>query len=311
MKVYSDPNTFNDSNVVLTIGMFDGVHLGHSKLLEHTMQKANALNAKSVVLTFWPHPRIVLNKANPGELQFITTLDEKTKLISEKNIDALILLPFSREIANLTAEKFIQDVLIKKLGMKHLVVGYNHRFGKDRVGDYEQYLQIGKKLGFSVSKVDAALFDDKEISSTYIRNQLNLGQVKNANQMLGYQFSIFGTVTGGQKLGRRLGYPTANIIPNEQYKLIPAIGVYACKVHVIGQNFKGMINIGKRPTVDNTDEISIEVHIFNFNQDIYSEEIEVFFVDKIREEMKFNSIEDLKLQLKKDESAAKHILELI
>ncbi|MGQ1787322.1 MULTISPECIES: bifunctional riboflavin kinase/FAD synthetase [unclassified Saccharicrinis] len=307
MKVYSDPESFSGKNVIVTIGMFDGVHLGHTKLLEHLVQRAKETNGNSAVLTFWPHPRLVLNK-EPQTLQFITTLDEKTKIISEFGIDYLILLPFNKELANLTAEKFIENFLIAKINMSHLVVGYNHRFGKDRLADFGVYTRLSKKLGFGISRVDAVYKDGKAVSSTAIRQSLNEGKVEEAKLMLGYDFSIFGTVRGGQRLGRRLGYPTANIKPNENYKLIPSTGVYACKIHVMGKTYGGMLNIGVRPTVNKDNELTIEAHILDFNQDIYSEEVEVTFIKKIRDEQKFDGIESLIQQLKTDEINIRKIL---
>ncbi len=307
MKVYSNLDTFSENNVVLTIGMFDGVHKGHAAILRHVVEKAKSKNLKSAILSFWPHPRIVLNK-EPENLQFITTLDEKTKIISEHCIDYLILLPFTKEISNMSAEEFISKVLINKIGLKHLVVGYNHRFGKDRIADYNTYLEISNKLEFELSKEEAVYLEGKAISSTKIRDLITNGKIEEGNQMLGYNFSIFGTVMGGQKLGRRLGYPTANIKPNEKYKLIPSIGVYACFVHVMGKTYGGMLNIGIRPTVNSGKNISIEVHILDFDQDIYSEEIEVTFIKKVRDEKKFAGIDNLTNQLKKDENLIRHIL---
>ncbi len=308
MKIFSDPDTFSDSNIVLTIGMFDGVHLGHAKLLDHVISQANSLGGKSALISFWPHPRMVLNK-EPESLRFITTLNEKIKIISESGIDYLILLPFSNELANYTAERFIKDILINKIGMSHLVVGYNHRFGKDRVADYNTYLDISKRLGFGLSRVEAVYENNKAISSTRIRNVLNQGKIEEAKLMLGYDFSIYGTVKGGQKLGRRLGYPTANITPNENYKLIPSIGVYACVINVMGKSYGGMLNIGVRPTVTELKKLTIEVHILDFNQDIYSEEIEVIFIKKIRDEKKFDGVESLILQLNADEIQIRKVLQ--
>ncbi|WP_066630094.1 bifunctional riboflavin kinase/FAD synthetase [Labilibacter marinus] len=308
MKIYSDPDSFTDKNVVLTIGMFDGVHEGHAKLLEHVVDQAKKKNAKSAVLTFWPHPRLVLQQ-DTSDLQFITTLDEKTKIISEKGIDNLILLPFSKELANLTAEQFITDILIKKIGLSHLVVGYNHRFGKDRIADFNAYKGYSEKHGFGISKVDAVFKNETSISSTVIREYLLEGKIAEANELLGYRFSIFGTVKGGQKLGRKLGYPTANITPNEHYKLIPSSGVYACLVHVMGKPYGGMLNIGVRPTVNSDKALTIEVHILDFNQDIYSEEIEVTFISKVRDEKKFDGLDALVHQLKLDEVTIRKVLE--
>lgn len=308
MKVYSNPDTYKGNNTVVTIGMFDGVHAGHKQLIDHVIKKASEINGQSAILTFWPHPRLVLNKEGNG-LQFITTLDEKTKIISQQGVEHLLLISFSKELADMTAEEFIKKVLIKKIGMKHLVVGYNHRFGKDRIHDFESYRVLSKKIGFSLSRVDAVFNNNQIISSTAIRNFLLQGNIEQANQMLGYSFSIFGTVKGGQQLGRKLGYPTANIKPNEHYKLVPSLGVYACKVSVMGLHYGGMLNIGVRPTID-SDKVNatIEVHILDFNQDIYSEEIEVIFVKKIREEQKFKDLNELISQLKKDEIIIRNIL---
>lgn len=308
MKVYSNPNTYNGNNTVVTIGMFDGVHVGHKVLIDHVIQKSREINGQSAILTFWPHPRLVLNKSK-DELQFITTLDEKTKKISQQGIEHLLLLPFSKELANMTAEDFIKEVLIKKIGMKHLVVGYNHRFGKDRIHDFDSYLALSHKLGFSLSRVDAVSINDQVISSSVIRNFLIQGDIEPANQMLGYSFSIFGTVHGGQQLGRKLGYPTANIVPNEHYKLIPSMGVYACRVLVMGKQYGGMLNVGVRPTIGRVNEKpTIEVHILDFNQNIYSEEIELIFVKKIRDEQKFKDVNVLKDQLQQDEVMIRKIL---
>ncbi len=308
MKIFSNPDTFSDTNIVLTIGMFDGAHLGHAKLLDHVINQAQRLGGKSALISFWPHPRLVLNK-EPESLQFITTLDEKIKIISAYGIDYLILLPFNDELANYTAERFIQDILIKKIRMSHLVVGYNHRFGKDRVADYDTYLDISKRLGFGLSRVEAVFKNNKAISSTRIRNLLNKGKIEEAKLMLGYDFSIYGTVKGGDKLGRKLGYPTANITPNENYKLIPSIGVYACVINVMGKRYGGMLNIGVRPTVTALNQLTIEVHILDFNQDIYSEEIEVIFITKIRDEKKFDGMESLILQLNADEIKIRKVLQ--
>lgn len=308
MKVYSNPNTYSGNNTVVTIGMFDGVHVGHKMLIDHVIQKANETNGESAILTFWPHPRLVLNKSK-GELQFITTLDEKTKKISQQGIQHLLLLPFSKELSNMTAEDFIKEILMKKIGMKHLVVGYNHRFGKDRIHDFDSYLALSRKLGFSLSRVDAVSVNNQVISSSIIRNLLNQGYIERANQMLGYSFSIYGTVRGGQQLGRKLGYPTANLMPNENYKLIPSMGVYACRVLVMGKQYGGMLNVGVRPTIDNnTERPTIEVHILEFNQDIYSEEIEIIFVKKIRDEQRFKDINALKSQLQRDEVFVRKVL---
>ncbi len=308
MKIYSDPEDYSGNNTVVTIGMFDGVHAGHRKLLDHVLKVSEEESLSSTVITFWPHPRMVLNK-DVNNLQFITTIDEKVRLISEQEISQIFMLRFTKEFALLTAEEFIAKVLLDKLKMKHLIVGYNHHFGSDRLSDYSEYLKLGKKYGFKISKVEAKYDDNAEISSTVIRQLLNKGEVSSANKMLGYPFNIFGTVKGGQKLGRKLGYPTANIQPNEPYKLIPGKGVYACFLDVIGKKYCGMLNVGVRPTIiTNEEDLTIEVHILDFNQDIYSEEVTVTFIQKIREEKKFNSLDLLKQQLSQDELIIRDLL---
>lgn len=308
MKVYSNPESYSGADTVVTLGMFDGVHAGHKKLLSHVMDVSKEESLTPTVLTFWPHPRMVLKK-NEDSLQFITTLDEKTVIISQQGIEQLFLLPFNKELASKTAEEFIVEILIKKIKMKHLVVGYNHRFGRDRVHDYTVYQQLAKKYNFTISRVDAVYEGDVAVSSTAVRNLLNEGRVLEANRILGYDYSIFGTVTGGKKLGRKLGYPTANIKPNEHYKLIPGKGVYACLVNVIGKQYGGMLNVGVRPTVNSNEfELTIEVHILDFNQDIYSEEVTVSFIEKVREEQKFDGLEALVQQLKNDELNIRKLL---
>ncbi len=301
MKIYSDPNEYNGENTVVTIGMFDGVHAGHKKLLDHVIQVSEDESLSASVVTFWPHPRMVLQKEDV-HLQFITTIDEKVRLISRQGIAQIFMLAFTKELANLTAEEFVVRVLIEKLKMKHLVVGFNHRFGKDRMHEYSDYKRLADKYKFNISRVEAAYGERDAISSTVIRNFLKNGNIPEANKMLGYSFNIYGTVKGGQQLGRKLGFPTANIQPNEPYKLIPSKGVYACYFDVIGKRYQGMLNVGVRPTVTSEEEeVTIEVHILDFSQDIYSEEVLVTFVEKIREEMKFESLNALKEQLKNDE----------
>lgn len=308
MKVYSNPGSYIGEDTVVTIGMFDGVHAGHKKLLNHLIEVSEVKKLMPTVLTFWPHPRMVLKK-NVHDLAFITTLDEKTRMISQHGIKQLFLLPFSLDLAGKTAEEFIVEILLGKLKMKHLVVGYNHRFGKDRLHDYEDYQRLADKYNFSLSRVSAVYEKDQPVSSTAVRKLLNAGNVMQANKILGYSYSLFGTVAGGQKLGRKLGFPTANIKPNEQYKLIPKNGVYACYIEVMGKVYGGMLNIGVRPTLNTqNNQPTIEVHIFDFNQDVYSEEVRVVFERRVRDEKKFDGLEQLKEQLRKDEKEVRRIL---
>ncbi len=308
MKVHSDFSKFKAQRPVITIGMFDGVHTGHRVLLKRLTDKAKAVGGESVVITFWPHPRMVL-KQDADKLRFLTSPEERTKLFGQLGIDHLVLIPFSLELANLTAEEFIQQILIGKLNIHHLMVGYNHRFGKGRQHSYEEYQEFAKKYNFSISMVEAVLTDGMQTSSTDIRKHLQAGEMKAANKILGYQYTVSGRVVGGQQLGRRIGYPTANIEVEEPHKLIPPDGVYAVKVHVEGKLFGGMLNIGYRPTVNhNVDHRSLEVHIFDFNRDIYSEEVELVFIQRVRDEQKFANVDELIAQLQTDETCIRAIV---
>ena len=308
MKVHSDLTKFKAQRPVITIGMFDGVHTGHRELLGQLTAKAKSVGGESVVITFWPHPRMVL-KQDADKLRFLTSPEERTKLFSQLGIDHLVLIPFSLELANLTAEEFIQQILLGQLNIHHLMVGYNHRFGKGRQHSFEEYQAFANKYNFNISLVEAVLTDGMQTSSTDIRNHLLAGQMQEANKILGYQYTVSGRVVGGQQLGRRIGYPTANIEVEEPYKLIPPDGVYAVKVRVEGKEYGGMLNIGFRPTVShNIDHRSLEVHIFDFNHDIYSEEVELEFIQRVRDEQKFANVDDLIAQLKKDEETIRAIV---
>ncbi len=281
--------------------MFDGVHMGHRELLGQLIHKARVVGGESVVITFWPHPRMVLNQ-DTERLRFLTSPEERTKLFGQIGIDHLVLIPFSKELANHTAEEFIRQILINKLNVHHLMVGYNHRFGKGRQHSYNEYQAFARKYKFSISLVEAVLTNGMQTSSTDIRNYLFAGEMDEANKILGYKYTVSGRVVGGQQLGRRIGYPTANIEVEEPYKLIPPDGVYAVMVRVEGKRYGGMLNIGYRPTVNhNVDHRSLEVHIFDFNRDIYSEEIELEFVTRVRNEQKFANVDELTAQLKVDE----------
>ncbi|WP_439182044.1 bifunctional riboflavin kinase/FAD synthetase [Carboxylicivirga taeanensis] len=308
MKVHSDLSKFKAQRPVITIGMFDGVHTGHRVLLGRLTEKAKEVDGESVVITFWPHPRMVL-KQDADKLRFLTSPEERTKLFGQLGIDHLVLIPFSLELANLTAEEFIQQILIDKLGIYHLMVGYNHRFGKGRQHSYDEYQTFARQYNFQISMVEAVLTDGMQTSSTDIRTHLLAGQMQAANKILGYRYTVSGRVVGGQQLGRRIGYPTANIEVEEPHKLIPPDGVYAVKVRVEGKDYGGMLNIGYRPTVNhNVDHRSLEVHIFDFNHDIYSEEVELQFISRVRDEQKFTNVDELIAQLKKDEVTIRAIV---
>ncbi|TAJ14639.1 bifunctional riboflavin kinase/FAD synthetase [Marinilabiliaceae bacterium JC017] len=308
VKVHAGLNDFSAQKAIVTIGMFDGIHAGHKALLKHVMEEATKAGGESVVLSFWPHPRVVLNK-DAEKLRFLTSLEEKTRLIAETGIDHLILLPFTKELSQKTAEEFIEEILVKQIKVHHLVVGYNHRFGKGRQHNFEHYQAFARKFNFEISRVDPVEVEGLHTSSSTVRQYLSQGNIRVANTILGYHYQLSGRVIGGQRLGRKLGFPTANIQVGEPSKLVPPDGVYACRVTTEGKQYMGMLNIGYRPTVNhNVDHRSIEVHILDFNQDIYSEEILVEFIDKLRDEKKFDNLEELQAQLKNDENNTRQTL---
>jgi riboflavin kinase / FMN adenylyltransferase len=307
MQVHSSIERYKGPRPIVTMGTFDGMHPGHRALLCRVKQLAEQENTQSVVLTFWPHPRIVLGQ-DVAKLRLLTTLEEKTKMISETGIDHLIIVPFNKELANLTANAFVEKILVQQLNTHHLIIGYNHRFGKGGT-DFSQLMHLSGRLGFELSQFRHIDVNGLYPSSTKIRNFLLDGRIPEANLLLGYTYTITGQVTGGMKMGRKLSYPTANLQLSEKAKLVPPDGVYACRVRVMGKTYGGMVNIGVRPTVNQQmDNRSIEVHILDFNQEIYSEEISIAFITKTREEIKFPNLEALKDQLKKDEIVIRELL---
>ncbi|HET6559517.1 MAG TPA: bifunctional riboflavin kinase/FAD synthetase [Prolixibacteraceae bacterium] len=300
MKIYRDLSSFKAQNPVLTIGTFDGVHLGHRKIIDELCNRAKALSGESVIFTFDPHPRKIVA---PGEnnLRLLTTLEEKIALLEQSGIDHLIIYPFTKEFSQLTYEEFVESVLVSQIHVKFLVVGYDHKFGKDRKGDFEFLKNCASRFDFRIEKMDVLLMNQAHISSTKIREAIQHGDFDTANAFLGYPFTLHGTVVEGQKLGRKIQFPTANIEASDPDKIIPGYGVYAVKVKVNHQVFKGMLNIGSRPTVNhNADNRSIEVHILDFDSNIYGQTIELLFYKKLREEQKFSSLEALKEQLAMD-----------
>lgn len=308
MKIYTDLNQFQVERPVITIGTFDGIHLGHQKVIARLNDFARQHNGESVIFTFHTHPRLV---TSPDEttLRLLTTLEEKTELLEKFGIDHLIIYPFNREFANLTYHEFVEKILVEKLRTHCLVVGYDHKFGKNREGGFEYLQKCADKYNFHIEKLDALLVEDDSVSSTKIRNALESGDMEKANQFLGYPFTLHGTVVSGNQLGRKLGFPTANIESSNKYKIIPGYGVYAVKVRLKQGEYNGMLNIGTRPTFNNNaDNRSIEVNIFDFDGDIYGQEITLGFVAKIRDEKKFSGIEMLVEQLKKDKTDAFRIL---
>lgn len=307
VKIKSDIEDFQATRPVLTMGMFDGVHKGHVALLTSLIQKAKQINGESVVLTFWPHPRIVLSQ-EPEKLRLLTTLEEKTRLLSEAGIDNIIILPFTKEFSALSAQEFIQKYLVGKIGISHLIAGYNHRFGHGGIS-HPELEELAEQHHFGLDFYGPVTIDGVKPSSTTIRRYISDGDVWEASGFLGRFYSIKGRIVGGKRLGRQLGYPTANIRMDESIKLIPHDGVYACKVHLLGKNYGGMLNMGGRPTIDGENsEKSMEVHIFNFQREVYAEEIRVEFIMRTRPEIKFSNIEALKERLRRDEEEVKAIL---
>ncbi len=309
MKIYNDTNSFRATRPVVTIGTFDGVHLGHREVIARLRSIAHERGGESVIFTFYPHPRLV-TAPDETNLRLLTTLPEKEALFARSGIDHLIVYPFTRAFAQLTYAEFVEEVLVKQLHTHCLVVGYDHRFGKNREGGYEYLQQCAKKFGFDIEKLDVLLVDEAHVSSTHIRKALEEGDIALANRFLGYRYTLHGTVVEGQRVGRKLGFPTANIEASDPNKLIPGYGVYAVEVALEGDRYGGMLNIGSRPTFNkNADNRSIEVHIFNFSGNIYNREITLTFAGKIRDEQKFSSVKALTEQLKKDKVAAQQILE--
>jgi riboflavin kinase/FMN adenylyltransferase len=306
LKVVDHHTELSLKHAVVTSGTFDGVHFGHRRILQQVVDMAREVDGESIVVTYWPHPRFVLGK-DADQLRLLSTFEEKIKLVEEVGIDYLVRVHFTREFSELSSDEFIQSVLINRLNTQKLIIGYDHRFGKDQEGSFEYLKQNQKRYGFEVMEIPPQDIDDVTVSSTRIRKALRDGDVKTANEYLGRYYELTGLVTKGEQVGRKIGFPTANIYVPETYKLIPADGVYAVWVFVNGRKYKGMLNIGNRPTLHGQHR-TIEVHIFDFNWDIYGTEIEVSFVEQLRKEQKFEDLNALKNQLANDKEAASKIL---
>ncbi len=307
MKVYNSISDFSEvKNPIVTIGTFDGVHVGHQKIIKRMRAVADEIGGETVLVTFFPHPRLVIHPDSKN-LKFINTQKRKIQLLEKAGVDHLIVIPFTREFSKLTSNQFIKDYIVDKVKVKKLIIGYDHHFGKNRIGDFSILYDLGKEYNFEVERICAQDVENIAVSSTKIRKALNEGKVSLANQLLGYEYSITGTVVVGKKIGRTINFPTANIEIDDVYKLITANGVYASRIEYQGKIYGGMSNIGVRPTVNNSD-LTIEVHIFDFDEDIYGETITIFFVDRIRDEVKFDDLADLKAQLVKDKETVKKLL---
>ncbi|MBC7418668.1 MAG: bifunctional riboflavin kinase/FAD synthetase [Pedobacter sp.] len=322
MKIYHNLSEFKAlQNAVVTIGTFDGVHIGHQKIIKQVVDRATEKGAESVILTFFPHPRMIIDPENQN-LKMISTLDEKAEMMDELGVDHLIITPFTRDFSNQTPADYIKSILVENIGTKHIIIGYDHRFGKNRSGNLEDLKRAGKDYGFTIDEIAEQDIHDVAVSSSKIREAILAGDVSLAADYLGYPFSISGQVIKGDKIGRTIGFPTANIFVEETYKLIPCDGIYAVtvemeekmkgessRVEVKSQKpyplnpksstFAGMAYIGQRPTINGMTR-NIEVNIFNFSKEIYGQSIKMNFLKFLRHDEKFTSLENLKIQLEMD-----------
>ncbi len=292
----------NLKNPVLTLGMFDGIHIGHQALIRQLNEIAKQENGESVLLTFEPHPRVVLGKG-ADDLMLLTTLEEKIDLLEKAGLENLILHPFTRDFADLSAEEFVKELLVGGIGIHTILIGYDHHFGKNRQGNFIQLNELSKKYGFHCIKIEEVKSGEKHISSTQIRKALLEGNLDFAHDGLGRNYKMSGKVVHGDKIGRTLGFPTANL-EIEKYKLIPGNGVYVVKVQLGEEIFKGLLSIGTRPTVTNSNEKRVEVYMLDFDQSIYGETISVELLYKIRDDKKFDSVEELVKQMNADKEFA-------
>lgn len=308
MNIYNSIHDFSTTKkTVFTLGTFDGVHIGHTKIIERLLNASNA-DEQSLILTFFPHPRMVLQKE--ADIKLLNTIAERTQLLKKAGLQNLIIHPFDQAFSRLTAEEFVKNILVDIFNIKKIIIGHDHRFGRNRTANIDDLIIYGKEYGFEVEQISAQEIDEVSISSTKIRNALHDGKIALANEYLGYNYSFTGAVIHGKKLGRTIGFPTANIKIEESYKLIPAQGVYAVQCFIGNQKFNGMLNIGTNPTVSGQNT-SIEVHLFDFDQDIYDQQITVELIKRIRDEQKFASVDELKSQLKKDKIFAQQLFEKV
>ncbi len=306
MKIFKSKNKELNQNAVVTIGTFDGVHIGHQKIVSQLINVAKEDGLKSIIFTFFPHPRMVLQKDT--NIKLINTLDERTKILENLGLDSLFIKTFTKEFSRLTAEDFVKNILIDTLNAKKIIIGYDHRFGRNRNADINDLIKFGEAYGFEVEEISAQDINDVSVSSTKIRKAVVDGDIIKANSYLGYNFMLTGTVVKGEGLGRQLGFATANILIEEDYKLIPKQGSYIVSALINDSLFYGMMNIGMNPTVNGKKETT-EVHFFNFDQDIYNQKIQIDLLHRLRDEQKFDSVEALKLQLLKDKETALSYIE--
>ncbi|MFV8322026.1 bifunctional riboflavin kinase/FAD synthetase [Flavobacterium sp. LB3P21] len=298
MKIFHSINDFSSTKkTILTLGTFDGVHIGHKKILKKITQNTENQKYESLVLTFFPHPRMVLQEHS--DIKLLNTIDEKIDLLEKIGIENLVIHPFDEAFSRLTAEEFVSNILVDRFHIQKIIIGHDHRFGRNRTANIDDLIAYGKEYGFEVEQISVQEINDISVSSTKIRNAILEGDMALANDYLGYDYFLTGSIVKGKQLGRTIGFPTANLKIEESYKLIPQNGVYIVKSIIDGQSVFGMMNIGFNPTVDGQKQ-TIEIHYFNFNADLYNQKISVSILQRIRSEQKFESVELLKEQLEKD-----------
>lgn len=308
MKIHRDiDNIPHITNAVVTTGTFDGVHPGHRSILSRLNKTAADIGGQSVLITFYPHPRTVINP-DFTDLKLLNTQAEKEALLARTGLDHLIVIPFTKEFSQITAEEYIKTILVDKIGVKKLVIGYDHRFGKGRGGSFRELQEMSPDFGFEVEEISALEIDGVAVSSTKIRQALLAGEVDEAAEKLGYMYPLTGTVIHGDKLGRTLGFPTANLSQADPLKLIPSNGIYAVYVQVTDKRYRGMLHIGPRRTLNDPSH-RIEVNLLDFSGDLYGQEISLFFVKKLRDEMKFESLADLTNQMESDKLHTERIFD--
>lgn len=308
MKVYQNIEEFTRLKcAVVTSGTFDGVHIGHQKILQQINKIARKIGGESVLITFWPHPRLVLDPADKS-IKLLSTFEEKVKLLEASGLDHLVKIPFTTSFAKTSSEKFIESILVDAIGTTRLVIGYNHKFGHNREGSFDALNRDSSRYGFKVEEIPKQEVESIGVSSSKIRKSLSDGNIHVSNQLLGYEYHLTGTVVKGDQRGRTIGFPTANLSVNSPLKLIPADGSYAVRVNVAGKQYNGMLNIGMRPTVDGRTK-TIEVNLFGFQDDIYGEDLTIDFIKMIRNESCFDSLDALRVQLIEDKQVAQQLLD--
>jgi len=307
LKIHDNYNSYNVQKPVITSGVFDGVHLGHQKILNKVKEVAFINGGESVVVTFWPHPREVLRKDD--SLKLINSIEEKLVLLEKYGIEHVVLIPFTPDFSKLSSKEYILDILVSKLHVNHLIIGYNHHFGHDRLGNFDTILQYAATCNFTAEQVTPKSINKTNISSTIVRKALLDGDIETANKYLGYQYQLSGNVIVGNKIGRTIGYPTANVKVSHNFKIIPKTGVYAVWAKTNNTIYPAMLNIGFRPTLnESAPQLSIEAHLIGFQGDIYDKEITLFFQSRIRDEVKFSGLEQLTKQLDNDREVVSKIL---